>query len=144
MRSIGQIVLFLSVFVPAYVVQAQCSSNIDCSFPSGICQAGACLCDGEHTGSTCADLTSGILHTLLQGGVWGICAISLVGGLLVGGVFRFLQTRLYNQREAQQNKGLMFGFGDVETFQSRNAREKKRRKKKKKKRAKDNGDEEEP
>jgi len=84
------------------------------------------------------------LHTLLQGGFWGICAISLVGGLLVGGAFRYLQTRLNNQREAQQNKGLMFGFGDVETFQSRNTREKKRKKKKKKKRAKDNGDDGEP
>ena len=68
----------------------------------------------------------------------------LVGGLLVGGAFRYLQTRLSNQREAQQNKGLMFGFGDVEAFQSRNTREKKKRQKKKKKRAKDNGDEGEP
>ena len=62
-----------------YLTEATCGSNADCSFPSGICQSGGCLCDGQHTGTTCADLTSGILHTLLQGGFWGVCVLSLFG-----------------------------------------------------------------
>ena len=132
----------LLLSVPA-LVMAQCTTNLECSFPSGICQAGACLCDGQHTGASCADLTSGILHTLLQGGFWGICAISLVGGVLVGGAFRYISNRLQVQRETYNQKGLMFGYGDVDTYSSsrRNGRKKKRKKHKKDRKKKgDKGD----
>ena len=64
------LVCFIALFTLDKAV-ASCGSNADCSFPSGICQAGGCLCDGQHTGATCSDLTAGILHTLLAGGFGG-------------------------------------------------------------------------
>ena len=111
---------------------ASCGSNADCSFPSGICQAGGCLCDGQHTGATCSDLTAGILHTLLAGGFWGVCTLSLFGGLFVGGVVRFVQHRLQASRETDSVKGMMFSYGDVDTFHYRSTRKKSKKRKKKK------------
>ena len=125
------LVCFIALFTVDKAV-ASCGSNADCSFPSGICQAGGCLCDGQHTGATCSDLTAGILHTLLAGGFWGVCTLSLFGGLLIGGLVRFVQHRIQNSRETNNVKGMMFSYGDVDTFRYRSTRKKSKKKKKKK------------
>ena len=125
------LVCFIALFTLDKAV-ASCGSNADCSFPSGICQAGGCLCDGQHTGATCSDLTAGILHTLLAGGFWGVCTLSLFGGLLMGGIVRFVQHRIQASRETNNVKGMMFSYGDVETFHSRSGRKKSKKRKKKK------------
>jgi hypothetical protein len=135
------IVTYLIACNSVYLTEATCGSNADCSFPSGICQSGGCLCDGQHTGVTCADLTSGILHTLLQGGFWGVCVLSLFGGLLLGGIVRFVQHRIEMSRQTNNTKGLMFSYGDVDTFQSRAPKKRVKRKKKKKKKKKNEEEE---
>ena len=136
------IVTYLIACNSVHLTEATCGSNADCSFPSGICQAGGCLCDGQHTGTTCADLTSGILHTLLQGGFWGVCVLSLFGGILLGGIVRFVQHRIETSRQTNNTKGLMFSYGDVDAFHSRGPKKRVKRKKKKKKKKKNEEEEE--
>ena len=59
--------------------------------------------------------------------------ISLFGGLVLGGLVRFVQHRIETSRQTNNVKGLMFGYGDVDTFHSKGGRKKTKKKEEKEK-----------